>query len=259
MRTYDIAIRLHNRNDIPKLEIGNSGNYADFYRQLLQAIATRNADIVHKGDYFRYDQHLLPKEDEGFTTYVLFRELTLTDSNDDDAIWDTLGREARRLDFPEVREHDHHHQLIELASAADFSNEDPGGEEDAEREEILVRIAGSREELEFDPAGAEGNTILYDRLAKLIYDKEAEIMYKGPKLIFDDNMDLFINPDDFSVYVLFRSERSSNYEDNELLWSNLASDLKVLSSITLLRSADHYQVLLFTHSDEAPGEALGRF
>ncbi len=252
MRTYDIVIRLHGEN-APKLEIGNSGNYAEFYRQLQQSISSRNADIVHKGDYFRYDHHLLPKDGNGFTTYVLFRELTLNNGDDNTVIWETLARESQRLDFPEVREHNEHHQLIELSASSDFSS-DVTGDEDQELEEVLIRIAGSREDLEFDPSGAEGNKILYDRLAKLIYDKEAEIMYKGPKLIFEDNRDLFINPDAFSVYILFRSPRSSDYDDNVLLWSNLASDLKVLSSITLLRSAPAYQVLLFTHSGKAaPG------
>lgn len=257
MRTNDIVIRLHGE-DAPKLEIGNSDNYADFYRHLQQSISSRNADIVHKGDYFRYDQHLLPKDGDGFMTYVLFRELTLNDSGDDSAIWGILANEANRLDFPEVREHNEHHQLIELSAASDF-NDDLTDDKDQDREEILIRIPGSREELEFDPSGTEGNTILYDRLAKLIYDREAEIMYKGPKLIFEDNRDLFINPDAFSVYILFRSDRSSNYDDNDSLWANLASDLKVLSSITLLRLAPAYQVLLFTHSNEAVRETSNNF
>ena len=72
-------------------------------------------------------------------------------------------------------------------------------------------------------------------------------MYKGPRLVFEENRDLFISPDDFSIYVLFRSRRDFNYESKEQLWNNLSSDLKVLSSITLYKSAKNYQVILLTH------------
>lgn len=245
MRTTDIVLRLH--DNIPELEIGSAENYNTLYKSLRQSIANRSADIVHKGDYFRYDQHLLPEDADEFTTYVLFRELDLDDQNDESTIWEILEDEAIRLNFPEVRENNGKHQLIELSTLpADIEST---GFSDDDFEEVLIRIAGSREELEFDPSGPEGNTILYDKLAKLIYDKDAEIMYKGPKLVLDENRDLFINSDDFSIYILFRAHRNSNYEDNDQLWFNLSNDLKVLSSITLLRSAENYQVILFTHAD----------
>lgn len=245
MRTTDIVLRLHGQQ-VPKLEIGKSDNYADFYNALHQAIDHRSADIVYKGDYFRLDHHLLPEDTDNFTTYTLFREVVLDDEAND-AIWEQLKNEAKRSYFPEIREENTHHQLVELSILPDINKTML---EEIVSEDILICIAGTREELEFDPAGAEGNKILYDRLAKLIYDREVEIMYKGPKLILDENNDLFINSDDFSIYVLFRSPRSSDYEDNELLWSNINSDLKVLSAISLLRSAENYQVVLFTHNNE---------
>lgn len=245
MRTTDIVLRLQGQQ-VPKLEIGKSDNYADFYNALHKAIDHRSADIVYKGDYFRLDHHLLPEDTDNFNTYTLFREIVLDDGAND-AMWEQLKNEAKRSYFPEIRQEDKHHQLVELSTLPDFNKTML---EEMVSEDVLIRIAGTREELEFDPAGAEGNKILYDRLAKLIYDREVEIMYKGPKLILDENNDLFINSDDFSIYVLFRSPRSSNYEDNELLWSNLNSDLKVLSAISLMRSADNYQVLLFTHNEQ---------
>lgn len=242
MRTTDIVIRLNDQ--LQKLEIGKPGNYPDFYNRLRQAIVQRTADIVHKGDYFRYGQHLLPANTNGFTTYVLFRNIILEESNED-TLWLLLKEEAERLDFPEIREENSHHQLIELSSLLDYPEKIIPDNKNIE--DILIRIAGDREIFEFDPTGPENNTILYDKLAKLIYDKEAEIMYKGPKLVFEDNKDLFINADDFSIYVLFRSGINSNYENNELMWSNLTADLKVLSLITLLKSTKNYQILLFTH------------
>jgi hypothetical protein len=250
MRTNDIVLRLMSP-DMPKLEIGKPENYGDFYRSLKEAISLRRAEIVYKGDYFRYDNHLLPRNDEGFTTYVLFREIT-PDEDDEQSVWRILDSEASRLGFPEIRESDGHHQLVELSSLSLVSPDTLTHE--VEWEDILVRIGGTKAELEFDPAGAEGNAILYDRLAKLIYDKEAEIMYKGPKLILDENRDLFFNDDEFSIYVLFRSQRSSEYDDRELVWANLASDLREPSSITLLRSADNYQVVLLTHRAESDNQ-----
>lgn len=247
MRTVDIVIRLENQNQQIKLEIGNTNNYSAFYSVLQKAVKSHSADVVHKGDYFRYDQHLLPKDANEFNTYVLFRDINLNDTDDDALLWEALNQQIQVLRYPEVREKNTHHQLIELSST---QNEDivVDTENTIENfEEVLVRIPGNREELEFDPSGTEGNKILYDRLAKLIYNKEAEIMYKGPKLVFEENRDLFINPDDFSIYVLFRSRRDYNYENNEQLWNNLANDLKVLSSITLYRSSEHYQVVLLTH------------
>lgn len=249
MRTVDIVIRLKANHQEMKLEIGKSNNYSMFYTILENAIASHSADIVHKGDYFRYDQHLLPKDNNEFDTYVLFRDITLNDTDDDKLIWSALTKQVQTMKYPEVHEKNAHHQLIELSSTENVNTvidtENTIGED---YEEVLVRISGTREELEFDPASTEANKILYDRLAKLIYNKEAEIMYKGPALVFEDNRDLFISPDDFSVYVLFRSGRDYNYESKELLWSNLANDLKTLSSITLYKSSEHYQVVLLTHN-----------
>jgi hypothetical protein len=51
-----------------------------------------------------------------------------------------------------------------------------------------------------------------------------------------------ISPDDFSMYVLFRSRRNYNYESKAELWEHLTSDLKSRSSITLLKFAENYQV-----------------
>ena len=249
MRTTDIVLRLHEEAGAPKLEIGNSGNYDVFYDRLQQAIVARSADIVHKGDYFRLDRHLLPEDTGSFTTYVLFREITLDEAAEDEAVWDLLAENARRLDFPEMREQDSQHQLIEFSRLVDLGDDSQEMEDTVE--DILIRIAGSREELEFDTAGAEGNKILYDRLARLIYDREAEIMYKGPGLVLDENRDLFYNDDEFSVYVLFRAKRSSAYDDNDILWSRLAEDLKAPSSITLLRTAADHQVVLFTNNGES--------
>lgn len=247
MRTVDIVIRLKNHNQEVELEIGNTNNYNAFYSTLQKAVASHSADIVHKGDYFRYDQDLLPKDNNEFCTYVLFRDITLNDTDDDTLLWNALNEQAQVMKYPEVREKNAHHQLIELSSTenTDIVIDTENTVEDFE--EVLVRISGTREELEFDTSGTEANKILYDRLAKLIYNKEAEIMYKGPLLVFEENRDLFISPDDFSVYVLFRSRRDYNYENKEQLWSNLANDLKVLSSITLYKSSEHYQVVLFTH------------
>lgn len=247
MRTTDIVIRLHEWKEPIKLEIGNAENYSSFYEQLIMALQTQSADIVHKGDYFRFDQNLLSMDTDGYATFVLYREIAPVDDTDE-ALWEMLLEQTHRLQFPAIREHNAHHQLIELSSLDSLSSDGPldFGQE-AATEEILIRIPGSRDELEFDPAGAEGNAILYNKLVKLIYDREAEVMFKGPKLVFEENRDLFINADNFSVYVLFRARRSSNYEDNAMLWSHLESDLKTLSSITLLRSGEHYQVLLFTH------------
>jgi len=73
------------------------------------------------------------------------------------------------------------------------------------------------------------------------------IVFAKLLLIFEENRDLFINPDDFSMYVLFRTRRDYNYESREQLWDNLAGDLKVLSSITLYKSEKNYQVILLTH------------
>lgn len=255
MRTTDIVLRLHG-HDAPRLEIGNLDNYQSFYDSLRKAVTLRRADVVHKGDYFRMDQHLLPEGNERFTTFVLFREVTLDDDGDD-ALWHILETEASRLDFPEVRETDTNHQLIELAALPAFNDEPaPNGENEAE--DILVRIGGTRAELEFDPSGAEGNAILYDRLAKLIYDKEAEVMYKGPRLELDENRDLFYSDDDFSVYVLFRSGQSYLYEDTERLWSHLASALREPSSATLLRAADNYQVVLLAQPEGYDNEQSNR-
>lgn len=83
-------------------------------------------------------------------------------------------------------------------TAGEFSGSDPSA-----IEEILVRVPGRRKELEFDGLYPEANNILYNKLTKLIYDKEAEVMYKNPRLDFKDNRDLFISPDDFLMYVLF--------------------------------------------------------
>jgi hypothetical protein len=246
MRTVDIVIRLKSSQHEPELEIGKDNNYSSFLNTLQKIISSHSADIIHQGDYFRYGQHLLPKDNDEFNTYILFRNITLNDTDGQELIWDALAQQLQDRRFPEVREKNKHHQLIELSSLEeDLANYNENPEQDFE--EVLVRIEGNREELEFDPASAEANKILYDRLAKLIYNKEAEIMYKGPRLIFDQNRDLFISPDDFSIYVLFRSRRDYNYESKEQLWENLSSDLKVLSSITLYRSAENYQVLLFTH------------
>jgi hypothetical protein len=245
MRTVDIVIRLNNHQNEPELEIGQDNNYSNFYTTLQKVIDTHGADVVHKGDYFRYGQHLLPKDTTQFNTYVLFRDITLNDIEDDKLLWDALAQQLQNQRYPEVREKNQHHQLIELSSLEENIADTENAVDDFE--EILVRIPGTREELEFDPTGAEANKILYDKLANLIYNKEAEIMYKGPKLIFEENRDLFISPDDFSIYVLFRSRRNYNYESKEQLWENLASDLKVLSSITLYKSAKNYQVILFTH------------
>jgi hypothetical protein len=229
-----------------KLEVEKANNYSAFHNILLNTINSRSADIIHKGDYFRYDQHLLPKDNGEFRTYVLFRDIVLNDTEDEGLIWDALNEHLQNHRFPEVREKNEYHQLIELSSLEE-SIADNSENSSEDFEEVLIRISGTREELEYDPSGAEANKILYDRLAKLIYDKEAEIMYKGPKLIFEENRDLFINPDDFSTYVLFRSKRDYNYENNEQLWNNLESDLKVLSSITLYKSSKNYQVILLTH------------
>lgn len=245
MRTVDIVIRLNNNQHEPALEIGKDNNYSAFYGILNKTVDNRSASIVHKGDYFRYDHHLLPKDDNEFNTYVLFRDITVNDTDDEKLLWDALSQQLQNQRYPEIREKNEHHQLIELSSLEEGLAVTEAPVEDFE--EILVRIAGSREELEFDSSGAEANKILYDKLAKLIYNKEAEIMYKGPKLVFEENRDLFINPDDFSIYILFRSRRDYNYESQEQLWDNLTSDLKILSSITLYKSAKHYQVILFTH------------
>jgi len=247
MRTVDIVIRLNGHQNELELEIGNTNNYTIFYSILQKAISNRSADIVHKGDYFRYDQHLLPKDNNEFNTYVLFRDITLNDTDDDELIWTALSDQAKTLKFPEVREKNVHHQLIELSSADNTEAVIDTENTIFDFEEVLVRIPGKREELEFDPNSTEGNKILYDRLAKLIYNKEAEVMYKGPRLVFEENRDLFISPDDFSIYVLFRSRRDYNYENKEQLWNNLANDLKILSSITLYKSSEHHQVVLLTH------------
>ncbi|MDV6167008.1 hypothetical protein R1T16_01140 [Flavobacterium sp. DG1-102-2] len=246
MRTLDIVIRLNGRQQESELEIGSNANYSNFYNFVQKAIADRSADIIHKGDYFRYDHHLLPKDNDAFNTYVLFRNIALNDLEDENVIWNTLGQQLQNQRFPEVREKNEHHQLIELSSLEEDRVIDTENTI-ADYEDILVRIAGTREELEFDPSGAEANKILYDRLAKLVYNKEAEVMYKGPRLVFDENRDLFINPDDFSIYVLFRTRRDYNYENKEQLWNNLSNDLKTLSSITLYRASKNYQVVLFTH------------
>jgi hypothetical protein len=250
MRTFDIVLRLHNHQQEIEPEVGKPDRYIAFNDHLHKQIANRAGDIVYKGDYFRYDQHLLPKDADSFSAYVLFRNITLESPDDGDHIWQILLNESQTRNFTETREKNNHHVLIELSSFSEIAG---GNATDGitDTEEILIRIPGTREELEFDAAGPEGNKILYDKLAKLIYDKEAEVMYKGPRLIFEDNTDLFISPDDFSVYVLFRSGRSSDYESREQLWANLEADLKVLSSITLLRSAEDYQVILITHNSEA--------
>lgn len=243
MRTVDIVLRLHSSE--PKLEIGTDNNYAGFYNELQKEIDNRSADIVYKGDYFRYDQHLLPKDISGFATYALFRGITVNDVDDNTLLWNALSLQLASQRYPEIREKNAHHQLIELSSLEeDLSGSDSPVDN---FEEIMVRIPGTREELEFDPSGAEANKILYDKLSQLIYNKEAEVMYKGPKLIFEDNRDLFISPDDFSMYVLFRSGRNYNYESKAELWEHLTNDLKSRSSITLLKSAKNYQVLLFSH------------
>lgn len=249
MRTVDIVLRIQGHEDQIVLTIGDNKNYDSFYRLLGQAIAGKSATIVHKGDYFRYDHHLLPIDLEPYSTYVLFRNVVLNDPDNDDAVWGVLTEALRHLDFPEVRESEGGHQLIELSSMADELNT-TAGKELPEFEDILIRIPGSREELEFDPAGAESNKFLYDRMAKLIYDRDAEVMYKGPKLIFEENRDLFFHSDAFSTFVLFRSRRDSNYDDSDQLWANLAGDLKTLSRITLYRTADNYQVLLLTHEED---------
>lgn len=246
MRTIDIVIRLNGSKQQMEMTIEKSNNYNTFFDRLQTAIDSRMSDVVHKGDYFRYDQNLLPRDDNNFVTYVLFRDITLNDPDDDQVLWTALEEHIKTHKFPEIREKNEYHQLIELSSVegADIFND---SKTDTEAfEDILVRIPGSREVLEFDPSGSENNKILYDKLVKLIYDKEAEIMYKGPKLVFEDNRDLFISPDDFSIYVLFRSKRDFNYESKELLWSNLTRDLKTHSSITLYKSAENYQVVLFT-------------
>ncbi|PZR22608.1 MAG: hypothetical protein DI539_05135 [Flavobacterium psychrophilum] len=252
MRTTDIVIRL-NGQQVPELKIGNPQNYPLFYSELRNAISLQQGDIVHKGDYFRLDHHLLPKDDKGYTTYALFRDINLTENDDDAGLWEQLENQLEYLNYPEIRESATHHQLVELSTLPE-ADRNIRLQEEAVSEDVLVRIAGTREQLEFDPLVGEGNKILYDRLAKLIYDREIEIMYKGPKLNFDENRDLFINSDEFSIYILFRSRRDSNYEDNELLWSNLGNDLKVLSKITLLKSSKDYQVLLFTHEDISYGD-----
>lgn len=252
MRTTDIVLRLHGQQ-VPELEIGNPDNYPVFYRELRNAISQKQADIVHKGDYFRLDHDLLPKDDKGYSTYALFRDVNLVMDQDDAGLWKQLESQTEHLNYPEIRESTKHHQLIELSTLPE-TDRNMRLHEEAAVEDVLVRMAGTREELEFDPLVSEGNKILYDRLAKLIYNKEIEVMYKGPKLNFDENRDFFINSDDFSIYVVFRSHRHSNYEDNALLWSNLADDLKVLSRITLLKSSDDYQVLLFTHDDTSYGD-----
>jgi len=249
MRTVDIVLRIQGNEDQLGLTIGDNRNYESFYRLLGQAIAHRSATIVHKGDYFRYDHHLLPKDLEPYSTYVLFRNMALDDPDNDDAVWGVLAEASRSLDFPEVREKENRHQLIELSSMADELNS-TAATTLPEFEDILIRIPGSREELEFDPAGAEANKFLYDRMAKLIYDRDAEVMYKGPILIFEENRDLFFHSDAFSTYVLFRSQRDSDYDDSDQLWANLAGDLKTLSRVTLYRTADNYQVLLLTHEDD---------
>ncbi|MDV6167156.1 hypothetical protein R1T16_01890 [Flavobacterium sp. DG1-102-2] len=245
MRTVDIVIRLSSHQRESQLEIGTNNNHDTFYNALQKEVDSQSATIVHKGDYFRYDQHLLPKDDNEFNTYVLFRDITLNDTDDEQLLWNTLSRQLQYQRFPEIREKNAHHQLIELSS---LEEDLAGTEAPVENfEDILIRIPGTREELEYDPAGAEANKILYDKLAKLIYDKEAEVMYKGPRLIFAENRDLFINPDDFSMYVLFRTRRDYNYESKEQLWENLAGDLKILSLITLYKSEKNYQVMLLTH------------
>lgn len=246
MKRVDIVIRLNDHKRQVELEIGKNNNYSIFYDILQNAITGHTADIVHKGDYFRYDQHLLPKDNGEFTTYVLFRDIAFNDTDDEKLLWQALNQQIQHQRYPEVREQNEHHQLIELSSLEDNSATDTANTIE-DFEEVLVRIAGTREELEFDPSGPEANKILYDRLAKLIYDKEAEIMYKGPKLIFEENRDLFISPDDFSIYVLFRTNRDYNYESREQLWNNLENDLKILSSITLYKSSEHYQVIMLTH------------
>ncbi len=247
MRTVDIVIRLNDHERGIELEIGKDKNYSIFYEILQNNISNHWADIVHKGDYFRYDQHLLPKDSSEYATYVLFRNITLNDTDDENLIWQALNQQLQNQRYPEVREQNEQHQLIELSSLEDNSiAESETTIEDFE--EVLIRITGTREELEFDPSGPEANKTLYDRLAKLIYDKEAEIMYKGPKLVFEENRDLFINPDDFSIYVLFRANRDYNYESREQLWNNLENDLKILSSITLYKSSEHYQVILVTNT-----------
>ncbi|MCO6149465.1 hypothetical protein [Flavobacterium sp. NRK1] len=246
MRTVDIVIRLKGHQQEMELEIGERINNGIFYAQVQKAVADQAAVIVYKGDYFRYDQNLLPHDDKEFSTYVLFRNIVLNDTDDNDLIWQSLAEHLKNERFPEVREKNSHHQLIELSSLnEDFAFQDKNNTENFE--DILVRVPGTREELEFDPSGPEANKILYDKLAKLIYNREAEIMYKGPRLIFEENRDLFINADDFSIYVLFRSDRDYNYENNEQLWNNLKSDLMILTSISLYKSADNYQVILFKH------------
>jgi len=116
----------------------------------------------------------LPKDDNEFNTYVLFRDITLSDTDDEQLLWNTLSRQLQYQRFPEIREKNAHHQLIELSS---LEEDLAGTEAPVENfEDILIRIPGTREELEYDPAGAEANKILYDKLAKLIYDKEAEVM-----------------------------------------------------------------------------------
>ncbi|RWX00567.1 hypothetical protein [Flavobacterium cerinum] len=244
MRTLDIVIRLNGHQEQMEMTVEKNTNYSTFFNRLQKAIDSQAADIVHKGDYFRYDQHLLPKDDNNFATYILFRDITLNDTDNDQMLWAVLKEYIQTNKFPEVREKNEHHQLIELSSVESIVSNNTTIAEDIE--EILIRIPGSRELLEFDPSSSENNKILYDKLVKLIYDKEAEIMYKGPKLIFADNRDLFISPDDFSIYVLFRSKRDFNYENKDLLWSNLTSDLKTHSSITMYRAAKNYQVILFT-------------
>lgn len=246
MRTLDIVIRLNGHQEQMEMTVEKNNNYSTFFNRLQKAIDSQAADLVHKGDYFRYDQHLLPRDDNNFATYVLFRDITLNDTDNDQLLWAVLKEYIQTHKFPEIREKNEHHQLIELSSVegVDIFNDSKTDTENFE--DILVRIPGSRDVLEFDLSGSENNKILYDKLVKLIYDKEAEIMYKGPKLIFEDNRDLFISPDDFSIYVLFRSKRDFNYESKELLWSNLTKDLKTHSSITLYKSAENYQVVLFT-------------
>ena len=157
----------------------------------------------------------------------MFRNITLNDTDSDASVWNALSEQIHDLIYPEIREHNSKHQLIEMSIPENEIMTNNYNQVSSENfEEILVRIPGTREELEFDGLTPEANNILYNRLAKLIYDKEAEIMYKGPRLDFDDNRDLFINPDDFSMYVLFTSTRDYRYEDKELLWQNLSNDLK---------------------------------
>lgn len=241
MRTFDIVIRLPKHT--PTLKIGDNAHYATFLAIVSNTLTEAKADIVYKGDYFRHDRHLLPHDEGGFNSYALFRRITLIDSESDLEIWESLAEAGKYMTFPEIRETDDHHQLVELSDMTIFEINDSNASQQ-EQQDILIRIAGDREELAFDPVNREANTTLFGKLAREVYDREAELMYVGPRLNPEEHPDLFIHADEFSSYIILRMNNNDHSEEPALQWERIERTLRQKADLTMLRSEDHYQLLM---------------